>query len=302
MTVKTKEKEPELFAPEKPAKKDAKKERKSAAKETLPATRAAAPPPAPPEPKNLYAAIIAAASNPAVDVDKMEKLVDLQIRIEEREAEKAFIAAFNALQFELPTITRDGLIDHGEGTTARGNQRMKARYSTYPNLMGVCRPLLKKHGFTFNNVIEPSTDGTKSDVVGYLQHIAGHKMKSHFPLTPDDTGRKNSQQARGSGGSYGKRYNLIFLLDIVSELPQDQDNDGHSRKQPDPLISPAEVQELAIALEDAGVDAEVFCEKYDIATVADLPQKRLPEVKKALADHKARKAAAAAERGSAKAG
>ena len=174
----------------------------------------------PEPPATLYGAIIQAARDPAVDAEKMKTLVELQIKVEKWEAEKAFTRAFNALQAELPSIDKDGKIDHGDGTTARGNRRLKARYSTYPNLMSVCRPLLRQHGFTFNNVIEPSTDGAKIVVVGYLTHIDGHGMKSDFPLGADAGPGRSAAQAWGSASSYGKRYNWIpSSSDIVSEAP-----------------------------------------------------------------------------------
>src|SRR5262249_53518957 len=127
-------------------------------------------------------------------------------------------------------ISKDGLIDHGEGTTARGHGKMKARYSTYQNLMGVCRPIMRKHGFTFNNIIEPTADVATMNVVGYLSHIAGHQMVTHFPLGPGPG--RSAAQARGSAASYGKRYNLILLLDIVSEAPQDLDDDARRHTKP----------------------------------------------------------------------
>lgn len=243
----------------------------------LPANRAPVFAPAP-EPATLYQALIQIARDPSADVAKMHAAKDLLLQLESNEARKAFTRAFNALQFELPTIDKDGRIDHGEGTTARGNRKLKAMYSTYPNLMRVCRPLLKAHGFTFNNAIEPTTDQTKIIVVGYLTHVDGHAMKSEFPLGADAGPGRSTAQAWGSATSYGRRYNLILLLDIVSEAPQDADDDGFSKKKNTDgdttgivLVSDDQAISLRDAIEANGLNTKKFCEKYQIKRVIDLP-------------------------------
>lgn len=299
---KTTTKEPELFEPEKPAA-QAKPQPKSkkltapAPTANLPAERARPLPAIAQEPSSLYAAIIEAARDPKVDAEKMRTLVELQIQVEKWEAQKSFTRAFNALQAELPTIDKDGLIDHGEGRTARGNEKLKTKFSTYPNLMGVCRPLLRKHGFTFNNIIEPTPDGARIVVVGYLTHIDGHAMASRFPLGADAGPGRSNAQAWGSATSYGKRYNLILSLDIVSEAPQDQDNDGFARRTAEPkedaapqTISKAQAEELKMTLADAKLPEERFCEKYGITAVEDLGSKQLAEAKKSIAEYKRRAA------------
>lgn len=248
-----------------------------------------------PEPTTLYEAILRAAANPKIDANKLKVLTEVQIEVENRDAKKAFTRAFNALQAELPTITKDGLIDHGEGVTARGNKKIKAKYSTYPNLMSVCRPLLKKHGFTFNNVIEPSADGSRITVVGYLTHVEGHFMSSSFPIGRDDGPGRSLAQAWGSASSYGKRYNLILLCDIVSESPGDQDDDA--RKSNDPRIqrevdpdakslSTAQLIELNNAITDCGVGLAKFLASNSIERVEDLEPAKFKEALTACANYK----------------
>src|SRR6267154_1165524 len=135
-----------------------------------------------------------AAMNPSVDVAKMEALLNMQERIEERDAKKMWTAAFNAMQGELPAIDKDGKIDHGDGVTARGNAKLKTSFSTFPNLNGVCKPIMKKHGFTLSSLIEPHADGARINVVSILEHTGGMSRTSRFPMSADATGGKNNQQ------------------------------------------------------------------------------------------------------------
>lgn len=246
--------------------------KQAAAVASLPAERPRANLPGPPEPTSLYGALLQAARDREVDPERLKIIYSLLVDVEEREGKKAFTRAFNALQFELPAIDKDGYIDHGEGKTARGHDKLKTRYSTYPNLMRVCRPLLKKHGFTFNNVIEPSEDGSRILVVGYLTHVDGHGMISRFPMSIDSGPGRSNAQGWGSSSSYGKRYNLILMLDIVSEDPRDQDDDARRPPQEDrSLISADQATQLRKAIDECGVGADRFCEKFEIDALPKLP-------------------------------
>ena len=243
-------------------------------------------------PTTLYQAIIQAARDPSIDAEKMKTLVDLQMQVEANEARKAFTRAFNALQEELPVINKDGIIDHGDGTTAKGNKKLKTKWATYPNIMSVCRPLLRKHGFTLSNVIEPAADAARIVVVGYLEHIDGHARISRFPLGIDTTGSKNNQQGWGSSQQYGMRYNAIALLNIVSEAQQDLDNDGYKKKDDVidvvRLISAAEVEELKLEIDGTDLTEARVCGGYDVESFKDIPAGKFAEVKRALKAYKAK--------------
>ena len=243
-------------------------------------------------PATLYQAIIQAARDPSIDAEKMKTLVDLQMQVEANEARKSFTRAFNALQEELPVINKDGIIDHGEGTTAKGNKKLKTKWATYPNIMSVCRPLLRKHGFTLSNVIEPAADASRIVVVGYLEHIDGHARISRFPLGIDTTGSKNNQQGWGSSQQYGMRYNAIALLNIVSEAQQDLDNDGYKKKDDVidvvRMISAAEVEELKLEIDGTDLTEARVCGGYDVESFKDIPAGKFAEVKRALKAYKAK--------------
>lgn len=242
-------------------------------------------------PAHMLKVIADAAANPECDAGKMKALHDLMKDVYEFEGKKAFTRAFNALQDELPAIDRDGRIDHssdGGERTRSGKKALKTGYSTYPNIMRVVKPLLKKYGFTLSNVIEPTADGARIHVVGYLDHIEGHSRISRFPMSIDTTGGKNNQQGWGSSQEYGRRYNAIALLNIVSEAPQDQDNDGYPKgpisKQdirahvqgdfgdfPGDRISDDQFMKLKEAIEGCGVPEAKVLEKYEIEKLKDLP-------------------------------
>lgn len=239
--------------------------------------------PQPLAPSNMLQVIAAAVMDPRCDVEKMKALLDMQERIEGRDAEKAFTRAFNELQAELPVINRDGKIDHsaaGGDTTRSGKKALKTSFATYPNLNRVCGPLMKKHGFTFSTSMEPEPSGTMV-AVSTLAHIGGASRKTHFRLTADTTAGKNNQQGWGSSQQYGMRYNMIALLNIVTEAREDQDNDGFPQ-QDNSFVSPAQLAEL-IALADAGgADKRAFCALFEVDGMANIPAAKFEEAKKQL--------------------
>ncbi|MDE2021204.1 MAG: hypothetical protein KGJ13_12785, partial [Patescibacteria group bacterium] len=132
-------------------------------------------------PTNFLAIIMTAATDPRCDVQKMQALLDMNKQIEAREAEKAFTRDFIALQDVLPVIDKDGKIDHGPG-------KQKNLYSTYPNMMKVCKPLLKSHGFALASWVEPEAGGARIVIVSQLDHVEHHHRTSRFPLPIEQSG------------------------------------------------------------------------------------------------------------------
>lgn len=244
-----------------------------------------AAPPAAPAPSNLLQVIAGAVADPRCDVAKMQALLDMQEQIEEREAKKAFTRAFTALQSELPVINRDGKIDHssdGGDTTRSGRRALKTTYATYPNLMKVVKPLLKKHGFTLSTTVK-SNDKGLIVVTSQLAHVEGHARETEFTLGADTTGGKNNQQGWGSSQQYGMRYNAIALLNISTEAKQDADNDGFA---PTDLITKKQADELIKLLDAAGASKEKFCAVFGVDGIAMLPVKDFDAAKSRIAAFK----------------
>lgn len=240
-------------------------------------------------PSNMLQVIATAVMDPRCDVEKMKALLDMQERIEQRDAQKAFTVAFNKLQAELPVINRDGRIDHsadGGTTTRSGKRALKTSYATYPALNRVCGPLLKKHGFTFSTSMEPEPSGVMV-AVSTLEHVEGASRKTQFRLTADATGGKNNQQGWGSSQQYGMRYNMIALLNIVTETKEDADNDGFPQSE---LITDAQTKELIRLLDEAGGDKAKFCAAFEVDGIAMLPASSFEDAKQRIATYKATKA------------
>ena len=164
-----------------------------------------------PSPTNFLDVIKQVALDPNVDVQKMHGLLDIQERMMNKQAEMNFTAALTALQSELPRITQDAEIRH--------NNKLIARYAKYETIDTAIRPLLIQNGFSLR--YNTRKDGDKVIVTATLSHKDGHSITDEIPLSIDASGAKNSVQGVGSTISYGKRYLVGMLLNLVFEGEDD---------------------------------------------------------------------------------
>lgn len=149
-----------------------------------------------------------AALNPDVDIDKLERLLEMQERVMDRQAMMAYSTAMAAMQTELPSIEERGKTNNG-------------CYATLEDIVDTVRPIMQKHGFAVSFRIQTQERGIQ--VTGVLMHKDGHREETSMLLPADMSGNKNAVQAFGSSTSYGKRYVLSALLNITT---RGQDDNG----------------------------------------------------------------------------
>lgn len=166
------------------------------------------------------------AKDPGVDVDKLQRLIDMQERILAHNAKAAFDAAFAAMQPAIPSIDEKGRI------VVDGQTR--STYAKNEDIQDVIRPILARHGFALSFETRwPEKGGV--EVVGTLAHLEGYSRSSTFRAMADKTGSKNEIQALGSSTSYGRRYTTIDLLNISTREPnRGADDDGEGTERPEP--------------------------------------------------------------------
>lgn len=199
------------------------------------------------------------ATNPDVDVAKLERLIEMQERILKYNAKAEFEAAFAQMQGELPEITERGEIkvDGGE---------VRSKYARFEDIIEVVRPILQRHGFTLRFRNETLANG-QLKIIGVLSHRSGHSDEDSFECPPDVSGKKNNIQAMGSTRSYGQRYTTISLLNIVSR-GADDDGKKAGQKAPQDVIAPAGFQDWFDALTAVADNGTADLEKMWSATDA----------------------------------
>lgn len=163
------------------------------------------------------------AADPNVSVDKLERLIAMQERINAHEARAAFNIAFTALQAELPEITEKGQIKGKNGD-------IRSTYAKLEDVQAAIKPLLKQHQFSIRHRTEwPDEKPNIIRIVGILSHAQGHSEESAFEAPMDKSEFRTDIQSMGSTVSYGRRYTTLDLLNITT---RGADKDG-AAKGPD---------------------------------------------------------------------
>lgn len=164
------------------------------------------------------------AVNPNVDPDKLSKILDLQERIMDKNAEQQFNDAMHKAQQEMSFIRTD------QKNKDKGNV-----YASYKALDRHIRPIYTKHGFSVSFDTGPGKpeygpirDG-EIRILMDIAHSAGWKVQKHTDIPVETTGAQGAKMmtkthATGSGMSYGKRYLLIFGFNLAVG---EEDDDGN---------------------------------------------------------------------------
>lgn len=154
----------------------------------------------------ILSIVARAASDPNVDIDKLERLMLMQERAIARQSAVEYSAALSDLQAELPSI--------GE----RGDANGRYKFALWEDINTQIKPFLQKHGFSLSFRTDTSKDIT---VTGVLSHRNGHSEQTSITLPSDGSGNKNAVQAVASSVSYGKRYTASALLNLTSHGEDD---------------------------------------------------------------------------------
>jgi len=226
----------------------------------------------------IFSMIERAARDPNVDIEKMERLMQMQERVMERSAKAAYAQALAEMQPQLPVIEKRGAIKH--------DKQVRSRYALWEDINDGIKPVLANHGFAISFRVGRE-DGAIT-VTGVLSHRDGHSEETTIALPVDTSGSKNAVQAVGSSTSYGKRYTAQALLNLTSRDGGERDDDGRAAGAPEP-ISQAQLDELRDLIDEVGADTPALCKYLRINALMEIPAKEFEKVK-AIVNRKREKA------------
>lgn len=217
----------------------------------------------------IISVIERAATNPDVDIDKMERLLEMQERIMARDAKAAYASALATMAPELPVISERGGIKDRHGN-------VQSTYALWEDINDAIKPVLAAHGFALS--FRTGREDGQITVTGVLSHRDGHSEETTITLPHDSSGSKNAVQAVGSSTSYGKRYTAGLLLNLTSRGEDDDGAAGGSGA----TITEAQVEDLVRLAGEVGADVRKFCEYLKVESLAAIPAARFAAAKDAL--------------------
>lgn len=209
------------------------------------------------------------AGDPNTDVEKMERLLDVQLKMLDRQAKIDYDNALADLQALMPRITAKGEIKNKDG-------KVTSKYMRYQDIDLIIRPLLKQFGFSLMH--DRIEQVGKMIVKTTLKHRNGHQESVSIPL-PYDTPNalKNAVQAASSTASYGMRINVCSLLNIVAE---GEDDDAFMAEQI--KIDDQQAHDIKEALRETNADVLRFLAFMGVDCVENIAMKDFEKAQRTL--------------------
>lgn len=164
-----------------------------------------------------------AARDPNVDIDKFERLMAMKERVEAKAAERAFDEALARVEAKVPQIVR-----------AAENKHTKSRYARLEHIMAKVSPIITDEGFSLSYGMADCPLPNHYRVTCIVSR-SGHSRFYQADLPIDNAGsqgkaNKTGIQAFGSTVTYGRRYLVQMIFDIV--LMDDPDDDDGNQGAP----------------------------------------------------------------------
>lgn len=217
-------------------------------------------PVAPVQTANPVMDLIAQAVAGGQSIDVIRELKNMAKELADDAARRAFEAAMSAAKAEIPTISKNRVVDF---TSQKG--RTNYRHEDLGEIAKVIDPILGKHGLSYR--YETVTEGGKVKVTCIVSHREGHSVRNELTADHDNSGNKNSIQAVGSTITYLQRYTLKAALGLAAS--NDDDAAKHGQKADD-LLKPEQVETIRDLIDKTDTDISKFCETFKVNALPEL--------------------------------
>lgn len=152
------------------------------------------------------------------DLEKVEKLLELQMRWEANEAKKAYDEAMSRVHANIPLIVK-----------TKKNDQTRSMYADLEQIIIGTKKAYTDEGFSVSFY---EGDGAKDGhvrICADVTHRLGHKQTHYYDVPLDGVGIKGNANmtaihAKASSTSYGRRY----LMCMIFNIPTGDDDDGTS--------------------------------------------------------------------------
>lgn len=212
------------------------------------------------------------ATDPRVDVTKLQQLQAMQEHAQQRIAEQAFNVAMADAQGQMRRVAADA-----------DNSQTKSRYATYAALDRALRPIYTAAGFGLSFTTDTPQRELEVRLVCHVSHVGGFARDYHIDMPADGKGAKGGDvmtrtHATGSAVSYGMRYLLKMIFNVAVGDEVDDDGNAAGRQEPPPS-APA-------GFDRWFDDMEALAESDGIAALSDAWNKSKREYKEFVTKHR----------------
>lgn len=165
----------------------------------------------------IFQLIERAARDPSVDIDKMERLIAMQERVQAEQARREFDIAMSDAQEAMKPVRAN--LENGQ---------THSEYADYSALDKAIRPIYAKQGFSLSFGTADGAPDNHVRIVCTVAHRGGHRERPYLDMPTDGKGARGNDvmtktHATGAAITYGKRY----LLGMIFNLAVTRDDDGN---------------------------------------------------------------------------
>jgi len=190
------------------------------------------------------------------DLDKLEKLMDLERRWKADLAREAFYSALTEFKKEELTVTKD-----------KDNVQYGSKYTSIGNLVNTVTKVMALFGLSARWEIDQA-DGIQ--VTCILSHTLGHSERVSMTGPPDESGKKNSLQQIKSTITYLKSSTFQAVTGVVSQDGVDDDANTATL-----LINSSEVADLEALISEVGANRAAFLKYCKADKIESITKRQL---------------------------
>jgi len=207
------------------------------------------------------------------DLQKLEKLMELQERWEASQARKAFDAAISAAKAEIKPIVKRREVDF---PGKEGRARTNYKYEDLAAIADAVDPILAKHGLSYRH--RSKQEGKILTVTCVLSHRDGHFEETSLFAANDESGNKNGIQGIGSTATYLQRYTLKLALGLSAT----KDDDGKGSGETEETLTKDEIANLEALISEVAANKTKFLAHLGVESLEVIWRKKYSELVKML--------------------
>jgi len=196
-----------------------------------------------------------------IDTSKVQALMEMYYKDQDRKAARLFMADFASMQGELPRVV-----------ATRRNAQTQSDYAAIEDINKIVTPKLAGYGFGLLFKTKEQTDKDVTMEVT-LTHGSGHTESTSIKMPLDDVGlagKTNKTKVHGTGSAitYARRVALCSILNISIG---GEDKDGNA---PSDMITEEQAEKLQESIHKTSTDIQRFCRHFNITALNHMPASR----------------------------
>lgn len=196
-----------------------------------------------------------------LDPGALERLIDLQERILDRNAAAAFNEAVTRFQARCPVITKNRQV---RMKSKRTGAVTSYAFADLPHIAATIRPHLAEVGLAYS--FDARFEAGHVVATCTLRHREGHSVSSEFAAPIDADSYMSAPQKTASALSFAKRYALANVLGLATG---DEDDDAQAAA-PVENLSPEQLANLEALIDDVGADRAKFLRYMQVQALDEL--------------------------------